>query len=166
MKLHVAHRFSNVTLERFVDVYFSEAFNNAVAAVSGLKTRALVSDTVASNGLRHRRVRMTPDIALPASIAKLVSREPIAWDEVNVYDAATHTARYHIDSAAKERVQISGDIRFVADADGVRRIIDGTIHIKAPLGLGMLVERFVEDQTAKGYAKIAVFLQRWLDDHA
>ena len=58
MKLFVNTVFKNVTLERFLEVYFSEDFNNRVAAVSGLKSRRLVEEKRHDDGSRDRRVRI------------------------------------------------------------------------------------------------------------
>lgn len=172
MKLHVDQRFARVTVERFATVYHSEAFNDAVAPLTGLRTRRLVQEQVHDDGRRHRRVRMEPDTKLPAAIQKLADSlatslgagAGIRYDEVSVYDPATHTVTFHIDSAANERVRMAGSIRFIADGDGVRRVIDADIEVRAPL-LGGVIERFIEGETVKGYAKIAAFLQRWLDEH-
>lgn len=166
MKLHVDQRFSRVTLERFVQTYFSEDFNEAVAALSGLKSRKLVEETRHDDGKRSRRVRMEPAVTIPPPIDRLIGKEPISYDEVSLYDPAQGLVRFHIESRAEERIQFAGTIRFLVDGDGVRRVIDADLDVKAPLGLGGVIERFVLAETGKGYDKIAVFLQRWLDERA
>ncbi len=166
MKLHVDQRFARVTLERFVATYFSEELNDAVAAVSGLKSRTLVEERVDADGTRLRRVRMTPSARIPPPIDRLVGTEAITWDEVQRYDPTAHVVRFHVESPAQERVRMAGEIRFVADGDGVRRVIDAELTIAAPLGLGALVERFVIGETDRGYRRMGEFLQRWLDEHA
>lgn len=173
MKMHVDQRFARVTVERFAEVYHSEAFNNAVAPVSGMRSRRLVEERVDDKGVRHRRVRMVPDTKLPAAIQKVAdslaasvgAAEGITYDEVSTYDPATHTVTFKVESKAGDRVKMAGTIRFVPDGDGVRRIIDADIDVKAPLGIGGMIERFIETETVKGYAKIAAFLQKWLDEH-
>ena len=165
MQFHVDHRFERVTLERFIAVYFSEDFNNLVAPVSGLKSRSLVAQSIADDGGRERRVRMHPGVTLPGPIKRYVTEDQIHYDEVATYDPTRHEVRYRIDSKANDRVDISGTIRFVADGDGVRRLIDSTIKINAPFGVGTLVEKFIEGEVKKGYEKIKPFLQRYLDEH-
>ena len=56
-------------------------------------------------------------------------------------------------------------IRFVAEDTGVRRLIDSAIEVKAPFGVGTVIERFIEVEVGKGYAKIQPFLQSYLDRH-
>lgn len=165
MKLLVDTLFQNVTLDRFVEVYFSEDFNNRVAKISGLKKRELVEEKRHEDGSRDRRVRMEPNVTLPGPIQKFVGNQTISYDEVSRYDAGKKQVTYHIDSKANDRIQVKGTITFVPEGTGVRRKIDGVIEVKV-LGLGGLVEKFVEAETQKGYAKIAVFLQQVLDEHA
>jgi hypothetical protein len=163
VRLYVNHLFKDVSLERFVATYFSEDFNNAAARVSNMKDRRLIEERIADDGSRQRRVRLEPAVPIPAALQRFVD-ETIRYDEVSSYDPATHTVHYHIDSKAKDRIKVEGTIVFRAEGDGVRRVIDGVIEVKAPLGLSGVVERFIEAETAKGYEKIAVFVQRWLDE--
>ena len=166
MKLHVDQRFARVTIERFVESYFSEQLNDAVAALAGLKSRRLIDEHLHADGARDRRVRMEPAIAVPLPIARLIGTESISYDEVSLYQPALQEVRFHIESRAKERVQFAGTIRFVVDGDGVRRVIDAELAVAAPLGLGAVIERFAIAETDKGYRRIADFLQRWLDERA
>jgi hypothetical protein len=166
VRFHIDHAFTNVTAERFLEVYFSEDFNNRVAPVSGLKTRTLVEETVHAGGARDRRVRMHPDVDVPAALRRFVRAEQIHYDEVSHFDPANNEIRYRIDSRANDRVTVSGVIRVVPEASGVRRLIDTEVAINAPFGVGAVVERFVEAEVTKGYAKLQPFLQQYLDDHA
>lgn len=166
MRLHVDQRFARVTLERFMETYFSEDFNDAVAALSGLRSRKLVEEQRDAAGVRHRRVRMEPAVAVPPPIDRLVGKEPLSYDEVSRYDPAEQQLRFHVESRAGDRLSFAGTITFRADGDGVRRVIDAELTVRAPLGLGAVVERFVLAQTQEGYRKIGDFLQRWLDERA
>ncbi|MDP2340243.1 MAG: DUF2505 family protein [Deltaproteobacteria bacterium] len=166
MKMIVDTLFQNVTLDRFIEVYFSEDFNNRVAAVAGLKSRDLVEETIHADGSRDRRVRLHPNVTLPTIIKKWASEDQIHYDEVAHYDAIKKEATYRIDSKANDRVKVGGVIRFTAAGAGVRRLIDGVIEIKAPFGVGTIIEKFIEGETQKGYAKIATFLQGYLDERA
>ena len=165
MKFTINHLFQNVTIERFIETYFSEAFTHSVAKFTGLKTRTLVEEKVHPDGSRDRRVRMHPDVKLPAPIRKFATEDQIHYDEVSHYDAAKREVTFRIDSKANDRVKVAGTIRFVPEGSGVRRIIEQTLEVKAPLGLGGIIERFIEGEVEKGYGKIAPFLQTWLDEH-
>ncbi len=165
MKFHIDHRFENCSLERFVATYFSEDFNNKVAKISGLRTRDLVEERTDADGRRHRRVRMHPQVTLPAAIKRWASEDQIHYDEVAVFDPKTNVVTYRIDSKANDRVRFEGTIRFVSDGSAVRRIIDSEVEIKAPFGVGTLIEKFIEGEVQKGYEKIKPFLQGYLNDN-
>lgn len=165
MNFHVDHRFERCTLERFIAVYFSEHFNTEVAAISGLRTRTLVEEVIEADGRRRRRVRMHPNVTLPAAIKRFASEDQIHYDEVSSYDPARHEVRFKIDSKANDRIRFEGTIRFVAEGSGVRRIIDSEIDVNVPFGLGSVIERFIDAEVQKGYAKIQPFLQSYLDRH-
>jgi len=165
VKFHVDHRFERVTLDRFIAVYFSEHFNNEVAAISGLRTRTLVEEVVDDTGARKRRVRMHPDVKLPAPIKRFASEEQIHYDEVSSYDPVRREVKFRVDSKANDRVRFEGVIRFVAEGSGVRRLIDSEIEVKVPFGVGSIIERFIDVEVGKGYAKIQPFLQGYLDRH-
>jgi hypothetical protein len=172
VKLHIDQRFTGVTPARFLEIYLSEDFNNQVAPISGLKTRKLVDEKSNADGTRERRVRMEPAVTLPGPIQKVVdglaggSGAVISYDEVSIVDTAKGEVRFRIDSRANDRAKFEGTIRIIPDGDGVRRVIDGVIEVKAPLGLGGLIERFIESETKKGYEKIAAFMQRYIHEHA
>ncbi|MBI1948033.1 MAG: DUF2505 family protein [Deltaproteobacteria bacterium] len=165
MKLHVDQRFARVTRERFVATYFAEDFNDAVAAISGLKSRKLVEEHIEPDGTRVRRVRMQPSARIPPPIDRVIGSATVAWDEVQRYHPSEHLLHFHVESRAAERVRMAGVIRFLEDGDGVRRVIDAELTITAPLGLGALIERFVIAETDRGYRRMGEFLQRWLDEH-
>jgi hypothetical protein len=166
VKLHVDHAFDNVTVARFLEVYFSEDFNNRVAPISGLKTRSLIDEKIHADGSRDRRVRMHPAVTVPSSLQKFVSADQIHYDEISHFDAAKCAISYRIDSKANDRVAVGGVIRVVENGSGVRRIIDGNVDVKVPFGVGAVVEKFIEAEVQKGYDKIRPFLQRYLDEHA
>ena len=165
MKFRIDHRFDGCTLDRFVATYFSEDFNNAVAKVTGLRTRSLVDEQVHADGRRERRVRMHPQVTLPSAIKKWASEDQIHYDEVSTYDPARQEVRFRIDSKANDRVRFDGVIRFQPDGSGVRRLIESEVDIKAPFGVGTLIEKFIEVEVQKGYAKVQPFLQQYLDRH-
>jgi hypothetical protein len=165
MKFHVDHRFERCTLERFIAVYFSEHFNTEVAAISGLRTRTLVEEVIEADGRRRRRVRMHPNVTLPAAIKRFASEDQIHYDEVSTYDPGRREVRFEIDSRANDRIRFAGTIRFVAEGSGVRRIIDSEIDVNVPFGVGSVIERFIDAEVQKGYAKIQPFLQAYLDRH-
>jgi hypothetical protein len=150
------------SVERFAEVYFSDDFNNAVAAEIGLKERRLVELEELGDGRVRRRVRMIPSVELPKALRKLIGDAVITYDEVSTYDPARQETSYWVDSAVKDRVQVSGTIRFIAAEGGVRRVIDSEVKARV-FGLGRVIESLVKNEVQKGYVVIGRFMQDYLD---
>lgn len=165
MKYVIDQEFRCESVERFRDVYFSEDFNNRVAGEIGLKERRLVEEKTLDDGRVLRRVRMVPNVQLPAALKKLIGDHEIAYDEVSTFDPAKNEVEYFIDSKAKDRVSVTGIIRFVPSSGGVRRVIDCEVSAKV-FGLGGVIEKLIESEVKKGYEKIALVMQRYLDETA
>lgn len=161
LTLHIDQLFRDTDLAGFVEVYFSEAFNQAVAAHIGLRERTLVESGTQGEGLLWRRVRMVPAVSLPPLLERRLGAARMSYDEVSVYDPLRAELRYHIESALAERVRVQGLIRFLAHPEGVRRVIDGEVSVSVP-GLSGMIERLIEREVQQSYERIAAFLQDWL----
>lgn len=165
MKYVIDQEFRCESVERFRDVYFSEDFNDRVAREIGLKERRLVEEKALDDGRVLRRVRMVPSVQLPAALKKLIGDHEISYDEVSTFDPAKNELEYFIDSKAKDRVSVTGTIRFLPSSGGVRRVIDCEVSAKV-FGLGGVIERLIESEVKKGYEQIARIMQRYLDEGA
>ena len=166
MRIVIDQTFERVDLERFIATYFSEAFNNGAASVLGLRERRLVELRTDDDGKEHRRVRMVVDVDLPRPVRLLIGDADISYDEVSTYDPKSRTVDYVIESAAQDRVHVGGRIFFEeAGADRVRRRIEGEVRVRVP-GLSGVIERIVRREVKKSYQKLAVYMQRFLDESA
>lgn len=165
VEIRVDQLFTGTDLARFVEIYFSEPFNEAVAAHIGLRERTLVESQRLPDGQLRRRVRMVPPVRLPPLLVGRLGRGGLFYDEVSVYDPARAVLRYRVESALQERVAVKGVISFVPHPEGVRRIIEGQVRVSLP-GLSGRVERLVEREVNRGYERIAAFLQAWIDSSA
>ena len=164
MKIEVEHRYERISCEAFVKMYFSVAYNNAIAPIVSLKERRIDSEVHLENGRTERRIFMAPDVALPSVLAKMAAHASIAYTEVSVYDPQTYTVKYHIESAAQKMISVSGQVMFIADSTAVRRRIQGDVHVKI-LGLGHVIERLIASETQKRYDAVHVFTQDYIDSH-
>jgi len=163
MNIKVAHHYRNVDRARFAEVYFSDAYNQAIAPLAGLKTRRAVEERTLENGKVWRRVLMVPDIELPGPVRKLIGDAAIEYCEVSTYDPDVGEAEYHVESEAGETVDVRGVIRFLEENEGVTREIDGTVHVKL-FGVGKLIEGLISREIARRYDAIHAFTQRYLDE--
>ena len=163
MKYAIDQTFRCASVERFVAIYFSEAFNNAVAPEIGLKQRELVEKKTLDDGRVERRVRMEPTVQLPAAVRRLVGDHKISYDEVSRFDANRAVAEYFIDSSIRDRIEVKGRVEFLAAGDGrVRRMIHAEVNASV-FGLGSVIERLIQREVKSSYEKIARFMQRHID---
>lgn len=162
MHVVVEHRFRGASVDRFVEVYFSPAYNEAVAPLANLQVRELVSERELAHGVIERRVRMVPSVNLPWAVKKLLRGAPVEYFEVSTYDPAAHQARYRVESGAGPLIKVWGTISFLPDADGCKRRIEGDVEVNIP-GLGRVIEKLITDELNKRYDRIQAFTQRYLD---
>ncbi|MCP4498731.1 MAG: DUF2505 family protein [Deltaproteobacteria bacterium] len=155
--------FHNVSVEGFAEVYFSEEVNEEAAKCLGLKERKLVEKVENEDGTIGRRVKMSLSLQLPKAIQKILSGAPIEYFEVSTYDPKDQRIEYRVESAADDVVKVSGTITFIKTGTGVVRRIDGTVEVKI-FGVGGLIERFIDKEVGKAYAKVAVVMQAAIDD--
>jgi len=152
------------TAEQVVAAFTSEAMLNAVAPASGLKSRALVQDDVASDGRRFRRIRMRPAVEIPPALRAFGSEDQLVYDEVATWDADRRTMRFHMDNAVCDRVRYGGTLAFVDVADGVRVKLRARLEVDAFM-VGGLVEGLVRGGVEDGWKKLASFTRTWLEKH-
>jgi hypothetical protein len=167
MKFTIEMSARRVDFERVVQVYFSEDFNRAVIPEANLRDRNLLEERTLDNGKEYRKVRYAPRVDLPGAIRKLMSGEGIEqlieYNEITVFDRAARTATLEVESIAGDTIQVSGQVRFIEEGDGVRLKFEGEAKVKV-FGIGKVAERFIVSEVTKRYALVERFLQRYLDE--
>src|SRR5205823_463628 len=94
----------------------------------------------------RRRVRYRPNVdgKIPAFGRAVVKPSMLEWVEESVWDKAAHNYRYRIvpnlPEAWRDRFDSHGRYQLTATTRGVRRLIEGEIHVRVPL-VGGLVEK-------------------------
>jgi hypothetical protein len=164
VKYTIDQSFRCASVDRFIEVYFSEGFNNAVSPHIGLKSRELVERRALDDGRVERRVRMQPTVQLPPALAKIVGGRAITYDEVSAFDPAAKKADYFVDSAIKDRLEVKGVVEFLPDGDGrVRRVIHAEVNARV-IGLRSIIEKLIRREVESSYEKIARFMQTYIDE--
>jgi hypothetical protein len=130
-----------------------------------LKERRIESELQLENGHIERRIFMAPDVVLPSPLKKMAGHAQIAYTEVSVYNPATCTAKYHVESAAQKVISVTGQVVFIPDGAGVRRQIQGHVNVRL-LGVGHLVERLIATETQKRYDAVHSFTQDYIDSES
>lgn len=165
MRFSIEHSFHNTSLERYLEVYFSDAFNNHVDSQIGVALRDRLEHQVLEDGRVCTRTRVVPSVRLPRQVSKLIGREQIEYFEVSTFKPSPATLEFCIEHAAGKHLLVWGLIHFVPLPEGVRRVLDLNVQVDVPL-VRRLVERVIESELRKSYARIAELMQRWLDEHA
>ena len=109
-----------------------------------------------------RRVRMAFAADAPAAIRKLVG-DSFASVEDGSFDPKTSTFTYRVTpSAMADKLSIGGDMRAEARPDGtMERVVVVDIHAKI-LGIGKMVEGFIDKQIRDSHAKVRKFTDQWI----
>ncbi|MGO9838000.1 MAG: DUF2505 family protein [Polyangiaceae bacterium] len=163
MKFVVEIMTRGVDYPRFRRAYHSETFNQEVAAAANLKERSLREFVTDPDGKERRRVLVVPRVNLPAAFEKILNGRPISYEEITVYNPATRSASFAIESTAGDRVAVAGEARFTDSPDGVRLRFEGEAEVKV-FGVGGLIERYIVREVKTRYELIERLLQKFVDE--
>jgi Protein of unknown function (DUF2505) len=152
-----------VDFPRFRRAYHSEEFNQEVAKAANLEERSLQEFVRLPDGKERRRVRVVPRVSMPAAFQRILNGAAVRYEEVTVYNPATRSASFAIESNAGEKLHVTGEARFIEADDGVRLRFEGDAEVKV-FGVGGLVERFLVREVTARYELVQSLLQRFLDE--
>jgi len=146
----------------FRRVYYSEEFNQEVAEAVKLKERSQKEFVTQPDGKERRRVHVVPRVNLPAAVQKLLNGQSISYDEITVFDPATRSATFAVESMATDTIQVTGLVRFLEDAGNVKVMFDGEAKVKV-FGLGGFIERYIVGEVKSRYDHVQRLLQEFID---
>jgi hypothetical protein len=115
----------------------------------------------------RRRVRYQPntDGKIPAFGRAVVKPSMLAWIEESTFDKALHRFEYRIlpnlPEAWRDRFESRGSYQLAATAGGVKRRIEGEIHVRVPLVGGAVEKLLVKEVEANFRAESAALIQ-WI----
>lgn len=158
MKFSVEVVAKGATLEQVRALYFSPAFDDALAKAANLVSRKQRQHVVEPDGRERTRTRVVPNVGLPSTFQALLRGNTISYDEVVVYDPKTQRATFTIRSLAGKTVQVNGEIAFVQDSGDVRVEFHGEARIHV-FGIGGALERFLVHEVTTRFAKVQGVLQ-------
>jgi hypothetical protein len=163
MKFVVEIVTQGVDYPRFRRAYHSEEFNQQVAKEANVE-RTLQEFVTLPDGKERRRVLVVPRIAaLPGAFQTLLNGSPVRYEEITVFNPATRTASFAVESPAGDKLNVTGEARFLDADGGVRLRFEGHVEVRL-FGLGTLVERFVVREVTARYALIERLLQKFVDE--
>jgi hypothetical protein len=163
MKFEIEIVARGIDYPTFRRVYYSEEFNQDVAEAVKLKERTQQEHVKLPDGKERRRVHIVPRVNLPSAMQKLLNGQSISYEETTVFDPATRTATFAIQSPAGDRIRVGGLARFLEEPDGVRLRFEGDAQVKI-FGVGGLIERFIVNEVRSRYQVVERLLQRFIDE--
>jgi len=162
MKFAVEIAARGIDFPSFRRVYYSEEFNQEVAEAVKLKERSQKEFVTQPDGKERRRVHVVPRVNLPAAVQKLLNGQSISYDEITVFDPATRSATFAVESMATDTIQVTGLVRFLEDAGNVKVMFDGEAKVKV-FGLGGFIERYIVGEVKSRYDHVQRLLQEFID---
>lgn len=165
MRFKVDMIVQRVDYPRLRTAFFSEAFNRELLHAVDLKERSVLEHVTHEDGSERMRVRIVPNVHLPATLKKLIGDHAVQYEELTTFDPRTRTAQVVVHSLADSVLRVRADARFVDEPGGAVALrVDG--EVKASLfGLGGFIERHIASEVIARYAKVERALQRFVDEH-
>ena len=162
MRFKVEHVFRNISLTEYEQLYFDEAFNEALCAAVKL-ARSVVSLERDDTSIK-RVVKVGPDRELPGPVAKVLKSDRIEYEEHLEYTFGTYHGTWEtIPSLMSNKVDTRGTFSFAEKGSDVRRVVEGAITVKI-LGVGGLIEKFIVADVERSYNDAARVTQTWIDE--
>lgn len=163
MKFEISHTFRNIDADRYVKLFFDDAFNEAMKPVAGLKSREVL-EMKDEGGVMRRKVRVVPIREFPGPLKALLKGGELSYVEDTAMSWAKKVQTFSSSLNFTDKIKISGEIHFTdAPSGGAKR----TLHIDVTasiFGLGGMIEKATKDNLIETYDKIAAFTQKWIDD--
>jgi hypothetical protein len=163
MKFEIEIVARGIDYPTFRRVYYSEEFNHDVAEAVKIKERTQLEHVTLPDGKERRRVHIVPRANLPTAMQKLLNGQSISYEETTIFDPATRSATFAIQSPAGDRIRVDGLARFLEEPDGVRLRFQGDAQVKI-FGVGGMIERYIVNEVRSRYEVVERLLQRFIDE--
>lgn len=164
MKFKADHLIEGIAVERYAQMYFEDAFNDAMCVAVNLVRKPIKMERTGNKVVRH--VHVEPQgREIPGPVAKLLGQSRFGYVEELEFDFGTNEGVWRtIPTILPDKVTTGGTLRFVSESNGTRRIVHGDIEVRV-FGIGGIVERFICSDAEKSYADAAEFTRRWVREN-
>ena len=154
----------NADPERFWEVFFDDAYNQAVYKYVNVKERQFL-DLQDDGVLKTWKLRVFPQRDLPDFVKKVVKGD-LGYIEHGSMKKGSNRIESRIEPTLfKDKTKISASFSIEPIAPGkVRRTFEGDVEVSFPL-VGGKVEKLILADMEKAYDQIAAFTNEWLATH-
>jgi hypothetical protein len=150
---------------KFWEVFFDEAYNQAIYKHVGTKDRQFL-DMKDEGNTKTWVLRVFPTRDLPEWAKKLMNGD-LGYIEHAVMDKAANRIVSRIEPTLfKDKTKINSVYTVESIAPGkVRRTFEGDVNVSVPI-IGKKIEAVIVGDMEKAYQSIADFTNEWLATHA
>lgn len=160
MRLTIEHTFEEIDVAEYEQLYFDEAFNDALSTQLKLGRHLVRLDRSANRIVRH--VCYEPAGRAPAGFDEAYGTSRASFVEELDYDVATRRGTWRtIPNRWADRVKNAGTIAFTSARAGTLRTVEADVKVSA-FGFGKIVERMVVAEIEKSYTATTAFTRAWL----
>jgi hypothetical protein len=152
-------------LSRYWDVFFDDAYNDALYKKVGVKERIWLEPPRDEGHLRHFKLKIMPTRDLPEVVKKVI-RGDLGYVETSTLDRSTNTIHVHIaPTLFTERTKFNAEYKIESLGPGkVRRIFEGDLTVEWPL-VGRKIEQFILSDVERSYVIAAQHTTEWCAAH-
>jgi hypothetical protein len=154
-------------VSRYWDVFFDEAYNQAIYAKVGVKERIWLDGPNDHDGGRKRswKLRIMPTRDLPEVVKKIVKGD-LGYVETSTLDLDTNIIHVKIEPTLfTDRTTFRAEYRITPLGPGrLRRTFEGDIHVDWPL-VGRKIEAFILSDVERSYETVARLTSEWCAAH-
>lgn len=156
MKFRAEAKFPDIPLEEYEQLYFDDAFNDAMCKAVKLERTLLKIERRGDVLERHTKVAPIGR-EIPAPVAKVIGASRIEYVEELTYDFAKHGGVWRtISSVLPDKVDTHGTLTMRAEGAGCARVSEGEVTVKV-FGVGGIVEKVIIADVEKSYEDAARF---------
>lgn len=167
MQFTVRHRYP-LSAEAFWTSMFFDPDYNSRLYTEGLGFAGITIDAQEADPTgrpTRRRARVRPTLRAPAPVAKLLG-DALTYEERGHRDAQGRWVTEIIPSRMADRVSIQTTMSTVPiDGESCERVAEFEVNVRI-LGLGGMVEKFIEGTLRESYEKAAAFSAKWVAERS
>jgi hypothetical protein len=163
MRVSIEHVFERIQPAAYEALYFDEVFNESLGKHLRMGRKLVRLERSADRIVRH--VRYEPAQAPDSDAQRVFGSSRASFLEELDYDVKTRRGAWRtVPNLFPERVRNAGEILFLEDAAGTKRIVNGEAIVKL-FGFGGRVEKVIVNEIVKSYEASAAFTREWLATH-
>ncbi len=144
------------------EVFSSDAFAQELEAQTGIAVTIL--ERIQEGEIEVERMRCVSKKELPKVMAKALGSKHLTYNQENRLDRASGRLTWRVDlPVLKDRVDVAGTTTVTTIPGGVRRTVDGEIHVKIRF-VGGAIEKTIVTEFGKSYERASEIARRLVSE--